>query len=499
MMRKRLHNLYPLSSLLIGLVLAQILATLQVYLSNTHLFNSLLAIKDAGYLPVPNRHIMDQLHNFGPAFYGGLFFTFSIGAGISFLSLGLAWIWDRLFFRKRYPLYLFLIVWLAGLLLLNFHEFNLPVTLYFLVIPPAVFTAASRSMNRLKPPGRGRNEIIHIIPVVVLALLLSWQLDNRMFTDFRDIFLLSNPIGSRINRFYYKYTLYAAEAFKSLDQKMLKTCAIEKVESNSAGSLLEKTLADYDYIPVMSRNEVDLKIAFVEEDLIFENHGKPVLQISSNAFLADPGKALKEFAKKCDPFALFRRITFLSLLTGFPLAIYVLMHGLITIVFSFFFDVKKSAVVASALGLLLCSSLILAFHLNRSREISLSGLAEALNSNRWRTRVAALKTIDEKGLEIKQFQAYPQLLTSANIAERYWFTRTLANSRSPSTYRDLLQLLDDPHPNVLTMACYALGKRGNRQAVGNIIHTIERSEDWYSQWYAYNALKALGWRQKKSD
>jgi hypothetical protein len=498
-MRKRPHNLYPLSSLLIGLVLAQILATLQVYLSNAHLYDSLVAIRDAGFLPVPNHYIMDQLHNFRPAFYAGLFFTFSIGTGISFLSLASAWIWDRLLLRRRYFLYLLLMVWLAGLILLNFNGFNFLVTLYFLMIPPAVFTTALRGLNRLEAPDRRYNEIIHILPVVVLALLLSWQLDNRMFTDFRDIFLLSNPIGSAINRFYYKYTLYAAEAFKSLDQKMLKTCAIDSAENNTAAPLLEKLLADYDYIPIGSRHAVDLTIAFAGDDFIFENHGKNVLRISSNAFFADPGKALKEFSQKNDAFVLFRRIAFWSLLTGFPLAIYVLMQGLITIVLGFYFDPRKSSVIASALCFLLCAILFFAFHLNRSREVPLSDLAEALNSSRWRTRVAALKTIEEQGLEIKRFQAYPRLLASANVAERYWFARTLANSRSPSTYRDLLTLLDDQQPNVLTMACYALGKRGNRQAVGSIINLIERTPDWYSQWYAYNALKALGWRQKKSN
>ena len=37
--------------------------------------------------------------------------------------------------------------------------------------------------------------------------------------------LLSNPIGSKIAGFYYDYTLYAAQAFKSLDQKTMRTSA----------------------------------------------------------------------------------------------------------------------------------------------------------------------------------------------------------------------------------------------------------------------------------
>jgi hypothetical protein len=498
-MRKRLTILYPFSALLIGLLVTQILAMVQVYLSNTHLYNSLLAINDAGYLPIPNRYIMDQLHNFAPAFCGGLFFTFSIGAGISFFSMGMAWIWDRLFFRKRVLLYLFIFLWMLCLFLINLHGFDFLVTLYFLVIPPAVFSFTVRSLTHLDKQYKRRNEIIHIIPVIVLAFLLSWQLDNKMFSDFRDIFLFSNPVGSRINSFYYKYTLYAAEVFKSLDQKMLKTCRIDKVEKNAGNFFLEKILIDHDYIPLKRHAEVDLEIAYADDNFIFENHGEPILQISSKAFFADPGKAIKQFSKKSDPFALFRHIIFLSLLIGFPLAVYVLGHGLMAIFLSLFLSVRKSSLIASAVCFVLCLILIFSFYFNRREDVSPENLANGLNSDRWQTRIAALKTINKKGLDIKQFQAYPQLLASSNIAERYWLARTLANSRSASTYRDLLNFLDDQHPNVVSMAFYALGKRGNRQAIDTIISKIETAQDWYCQWYAYNALKSLGWRQKKSN
>lgn len=498
-MRTRLYILYPFSALLIGLFLTQVLATVQVYLSNIHLYYSLLAIKDAGYLPVPNRHIMSQLQNFTPAFCAGLFFTFSIGAGMSFVSLGLAWIWDRLFSRKKYILYLIIFIWILCLFLINLRGFNLIVTLYFLIIPPAVFIFSIRSFSRFKKQTGLPNEIIHVVPIIVLALLLSWQIDNRMFTDFRDIFLFSNPVGSRINNFYYKFTLYAAEVFKSLDQKMLKTCRIDKAVKKAAMFPLEKILVDHDYIPVENHTKVDLEIAFADDDFILENHGDPVLRLSSKAFFADFPKAIQEFAKKSDAFAPFRQTIFLSLLIGFPLAVYVLGHGLIAIFLSLFFGLKKSSLIASAVLFFLCLILIFSFHFNRNRNGSVQDLADALNSGRWQLRVAALKTINEKGLEIKQFQAYPQLLASTNVAERYWFTRTLANSRSPFTFPDLLIFLDDPHPNVLSMALYALGKRGNKQAVDKIISKIETAEDWYSQWYAYNALKALGWRQKKLD
>ena len=61
----------------------------------------------------------------------------------------------------------------------------------------------------------------------------------------------------------------------------------------------------------------------------------------------------------------------------------------------------------------------------------------------------------------------------------------------------LLYYLNDPHPNVLTMVFYALGQRGNKQAIAEIIEKIETSNNWYTQWYGYRALRSLGWKQTK--
>ena len=70
-------------ALFLGMLAAQVIATIQVYLSNVSLHNNITAIKDAGYLAIPNQHILNILPDFGPAFFGGIFFTLSVGAGLS--------------------------------------------------------------------------------------------------------------------------------------------------------------------------------------------------------------------------------------------------------------------------------------------------------------------------------------------------------------------------------------------------------------------------------
>ena len=497
-MPKKLYIFYPFSALLLGMLMTQVVATVHVFLSNMALLDSLNAIKDAGYLTVPNQKVMPGLKGFSTAFYGGLFFTFSIGAGLSFFTLALAWVWDRLFSRKKYLLYVFFSLWLLCLVALNINGFTFYVTLYFLAVPPAVFAIAAHCLTYLNKQNRHRNEMIHVVPVIVLALFLFWQTDARMFTDFRDIFLIANPVGSKINNFYYKYNLYPAELFKSLDQKMLKTCRIEKIENVGSRRTLENILISSDYIPIIGNNAVDLKVIQKDNDIIFENRGEFILRMTANDFFANPDKAIKLFAEKSDDHSFFRKFTFIFLLMGLPIAVYVIWHAFIAIVLSFFLRIKTASVIASGTCFVICLILFISFHLNRGRAVSIDDLPEALKSDRWQKRVAALKLIDEKKLEIRNFQAYPKLLVSTHKSERYWFIKTLGNSQSTATYQDLLSFLDDTDRNVLTMTFYALGQRGNRHAISQIINKIETSTDWYSQWYAYRALRSLGWKQSTS-
>ena len=339
--------------------------------------------------------------------------------------------------------------------------------------------------------------MIHVIPVIVLALFLFWQTDARMFTDFRDIFLIANPVGSKINNFYYKYTLYPAEVFKSLDQKMLKTCRIEKTKDDRTKQGLEKILISYDYIPISGNKDVDLEVIQEDNDIIFENRGEFILRMTANDFFANPDKAIKLFAQKSDDHQFFRKFTFFSLLMGLPIAVYVIWQAFIALVLSFFLRIKTASVFASGACFVICLLMFFSFHFNRDRAVSMNNLPDALSSDRWQKRVAALKLIDEKKLEIRNFQAYPKLPVSTHKSERYWFIKTLGKSRSSATYSDLLGFLDDPDRNVLTMTFYALGQRGNRHAISQIINKIETSNDWYSQWYAYRALRVLGWKQSK--
>jgi len=61
--------LYVAKVLLLGMLTAQIIATIQVYLSNAGLYHSLISISNAGYLTIPNQMIMKGLLELSTAFF----------------------------------------------------------------------------------------------------------------------------------------------------------------------------------------------------------------------------------------------------------------------------------------------------------------------------------------------------------------------------------------------------------------------------------------------
>ncbi len=102
------NTFHPGGIIVPGLVISQVIATIQVYLSNLDLYATVSAANAAGYLAIPNQRVMVGLQNFAPAFFGGLFFTFTIGAGITLGSMAAAWIWARVFMRHKFILFFFL-------------------------------------------------------------------------------------------------------------------------------------------------------------------------------------------------------------------------------------------------------------------------------------------------------------------------------------------------------------------------------------------------------
>ena len=483
--------------LLPGLFTAQIIATIQVYLSNAGLYRAFSAMVEAGYFVVPNQHAVHHLKEFASAFFGGLFFTLTVGAGLSLLTFVAVLTWDRIFSRSRIFLILLLLFWVACLFCVNFHGFCPAATSYFIFVPAVVSVVALKLILARTRQRTRFGKFAPVIPLLLLAFLWLPRASGDVFLDIRDNLLLSNSFGTKISDFYYRYTLYPAEAFKSLDQRILRTCRLEGIKDFPAQPL-EKKLLDYDYLNIKEYPEADLEITEEGGQLAFKNREKMILRISPEDFLAAPGNVLKEFSIKSDRHSLFRKFTFFCLLTGFPLILYITLYALFYLVLCIFMDSKKSFFTASILCFAIGTVILFSLYSAGRKTMDAGNLSEALESGRRQDRVAALKVVERKGMEIGNFRAYKKMLKSPNIPERYWLAKAMSKSRKPETYSELLTLLNDPDRNVVCMTFYALGQRKNPGAIKEITRRIDMSGDWYSQQYAYKALRRLGWKQTGS-
>ena len=112
---------HPAVWLLLGLVTAHLIGTLQVNHSNTLLHTALVSLNDAGYLTIPNQQSLHHLQEWKTALLGGLFFTLTVGAGLSVFGLGAVWTWDRLFGRRIFFLIIIILTWLALIMAVNWH------------------------------------------------------------------------------------------------------------------------------------------------------------------------------------------------------------------------------------------------------------------------------------------------------------------------------------------------------------------------------------------
>ncbi len=489
-------HFYSFFILAVGLFTAQIIATVQVYISNNKIYSAIAAVQEAGYLAVPNRKVLPALIDLSSAFWGGLFFTLSIGAGISLLAytaVRLLYCFPR---RYRSISIFFVILWGASILAVNHRSFCPVVSAYFILIPVSIYIAFLNSPLRSATPPFLIKRIKQLLPVIFLMLLWAAQMDKNIFIDFRDTTLLTNSFGIKMNDIYYKYTLFPAEAIKTYNQKLIKTCQLRNVTDKTVEKALVKQLLAYDYLPVdKGPGGVDLIIQQEQGSFFLINKNETILKVTTSDFFLEPKAILNKYSAKSDRYMFFRQAIYFSLLLGSPLVLYVFFYALVYYIGLLLFSPEKSAIAASLFCFLVGIAILSPFHNNRINPVAVDKIGEALESNQWHDRVAGLKTILGNKMEVNDYQVYERLLTSPHIPERYWLAKTLGVSRTAQTYKDLLYFLDDPQPNVVSMALEAVGRRGNIKSAEEIIKRIQISDNWYSQLYAYRALRNLGWKQ----
>jgi hypothetical protein len=498
-----IHLRFFFKVLLLGLSIAQVLATVRVYLSNLHYHTFLTSVQKAGYLAVPNQQVFENLGDLGPAFFGALFFTLTAGASLTVMAFGLAWAWVHLFSHNRFILLLFIALLLLCLVSANRHAFSPLITGHLLLIPALVFFFTLKWLPE-EPEERRLSHVLYpVIPFAVIAmtLILLKPSTRNMdpFLTIRDSLLLSNPIGRKANDFYYENSLYATRVFESPRQQLIRGCRLEGVSDPLLHRRITRVLLSRDVLPLTDMDRPGLRISLSENDLVFHKRSKPVLTCSTRDFFHNPGATLNRVDERTARHTFLLGFILFSLFFLGALLLFVCTYVPIFFLSGLFLKSTPRAIKAGILWPVAFLLLFLVFRPSDSQSLSNpDDLAEAMKADRLCSRIAALKHIYRNKIDIAGFPPYESMLRSLHIPERYWLAKALGVSRTPETRKSIRQLLDDPHFNVVSMALEALGKRGERADIALILAKIEVSDSWYEQWYGYRAIRRLGWSQRKS-
>jgi len=483
---------------LAGLAAAQLTASAAVYFSNLNLVEKTAALKTAGYLVVPNALVVPALLSFKTALYGGLFYTLSIGIGLSLAASGAAWAWDRVGRRGRLGSILVILPWLAALVWLNGRGISALTAGLTLLTPPAAFGAAAWSLKRAAP--RSWSELpAFLIPLALLAVIGTTLMTGPVFVDVRDYLLWPTRVGRGISDFYYRYTLYPAEAFKSLHQSSIKTARVSGTLDRSTRERIETALRQFDYLPIKGRSEVDLELALEGGSAVLKSDGREIAREPSARFLQKPGPILRSFSGSIDRHARLRRAVLYSIMIGLPLTLYVLVFCLVRAAVGLAAGGRTASVIAGTVCLAAGLALLIPVYQGRTAAWAGDDIARLLESGDWRARAAGLKAVTARNLDVSGFPVYRRLASDPNLAVRYYLADSLGGDHKAETEETIRAMLGDPEPNVVCMALKSLGRRGGRDAVRTIVDRIESEPHWYVQWYGYQALRRLGWTQNRSN
>ncbi len=489
--------LFP-APVLSGILASQALAALWVCANNRALFGKLSLLAAEGYLTVPNPITAPLLKTFGAAFWGGLFFTLTMGAGISVFAFFLSWALFRLYpgDNGRPAAIILGSVFAFIALFVNTAGLAVYPTLIVLLAPAPVILLTRLWARRLPPgPLSFKFAACFFVPLVILGFLWGRHKDDKLFDHLRDDVLLSSGAGICVVDFYYRYTLYAAEIIKPLKARQEKTVRIEGTTDPSTLATLRLALVNKDWLPVKGKGPVDLEIGLRDGKLSLAHGGKVFAGMPVGDFLQNPQKHLEEFSDARDRMGPTRTLCKAGLLLGFPLVLYIIGFGLVRALLGLAAPPIAAAGLTGALGVVLGVALLLPVSnaaKARNRDIRYLMASRSVSE-----RLTGLRLAVEKNIPVCRLPGFDEALKSPVMVERRWAAAALAVGDCPSATSRLVALTKDPHPYVRCHAVLALSQLGSTYVTYALIDLLKTSDHWYLEWYAYNAARSLGWHQKE--
>jgi len=304
-----------------------------------------------------------------------------------------------------------------------------------------------------------------------LAALVPWATaPEGPFTRLRDQWLLPTPVGSLVNDFYYRWTLYPAEALKPLAARSQPTVQVTPEVPRPLRDAFCAQAREIGPLCVDTPEAADLAA-------VPEGEG-PALALGAARIpwpraRASQRGAWRDFSEATDSRSALRHATRTALFFGCPLALCWAFSSLAASAGGLFGLGRRGLLAAHVVAALLAASLFSA------------GLAEpSLEAER-----AALTDPSPDPAAIRRYAA------SDDPVARFYAVR--AAGRAGREQQDLLvDALSDPVINVRYAAAEALGLTGGDRAVEALREVLGSPEAWYVKERAYSGLWRLGWRQE---
>ena len=250
-------------------------------------------------------------------------------------------------------------------------------------------------MNKLKMARIKCCRFIKCLPILYVIIIIYFFCNK--FPN-----LIRNLINRQcsVNNFYYRYTLYAAESFKSFDQKTLRTCKMEGFKEGGQSGKLKKRLLQRDVLVLPAIRKPDMVLTSSNGNLRLASTGGRSIDTTVDNFLANPNTWLEKFSQTSDRQGPFRRLTLLGLLLGFPILLFIIIYGLSSTALGLMVKEDQVVLFASALCLIIGIMLFIPMFNASPVQITKDGLGNALASDQWTLRVAALRFSEQRNIDI---------------------------------------------------------------------------------------------------
>jgi len=542
---------FLLISALLGILLGELLGTFLVAGSNHQLWLEQEAIARLGVVAVPGQFLATEMKALSTYLAGGIFFALSLGLGYGFFCGFILWIFS-LYKGKGYRQVRLIPVIVLAAILAWLGKGSDPMVLFFLLTVPLViyflsFPLLSRASIRLAE--LGSYGFLFLIFAVLVAVTFK-QLD---FIQIRDRLLLPTKVGSQIDEFYYRYTLYPARLVQPLCYRLQNVVALDAKgfpdDQLSEIQNIQTVLRRYDWFTAASaesaasdqggsfqtilahgdaqdatqgvtrqgdiHNDKDEIIFYWNENWLKDNgqkaNQKPTYRVSYREFMQEPSEHLEKYSFVADPFALLSKGCGISLFLIVPFALALglfvfCVWGIkkaISLIGVRTGKIKETGII---LGIILMLFLALNVWLKTKSQVPTDRqkLWQLAKGDEPGDRIGALQQLD-KTLEPQACQAHQKdivfLVRDPDPVVRRYGALLLgkfAGLAGPdhdenSAFSLLLSLLEDSNINVVYTAAESLGEMHGEEARDILLGILKSNRPWYLKMKVYRALKDVGW------